>query len=295
VGIAYAQVWHTLASLDGQAILARILAARGQWQESFNRLEQALQMAKGKFSMGDIFLAIHLARLMLLHDELAQALHVMRLFDLENAATEIWYHLWEPLQLLFYRAQIAASGGTPAEAEAVAAIEGLAALIEKAAHRERLTHQIEALILLAYAQEQAGQPAAAAKSLSRALTLGARSGYLRVFADEGKRLLRLLEDHRARLKAPPAYREQLLHVLRQESGRRAPSQKASLAGLTSLTRRELDILSLMAAGRSNQEIADERVLALNTVKKHVANILGKMGVSNRTQAVMLARQLGWLK
>ena len=51
---------------------------------------------------------------------------------------------------------------------------------------------------------------------------------------------------------------------------------------------------LLADGKSNQEIADELVLALNTVKKHVANILGKLGVSNRTQAVMAAKERDWL-
>ncbi len=42
-------------------------------------------------------------------------------------------------------------------------------------------------------------------------------------------------------------------------------------------------------------IAEERVLTLNTVKKHVGNILSKMGVANRTQAVMLAKKLGWIE
>jgi ATP/maltotriose-dependent transcriptional regulator MalT len=151
---------HTF--LHGQAILARILAVRGQCQESFNHLEQALQVAKGEFSMGDIFLVMHLARLMLLHGDVAPALYLMRLFDLEKAATEMWYHLWEPLQLLFFRAQIVAGGSAPAAAEAEAAIEGLTTLMEKAARRRRLTHRIEALVLMAYAQEQDGKPTAAA-------------------------------------------------------------------------------------------------------------------------------------
>jgi DNA-binding NarL/FixJ family response regulator len=51
----------------------------------------------------------------------------------------------------------------------------------------------------------------------------------------------------------------------------------------------------LAAGKSNQEIAAERVLTLNTVKKHVANILSKLNVANRTQAVVLARKLGWIE
>jgi LuxR family maltose regulon positive regulatory protein len=69
---------------------------------------------------------------------------------------------------------------------------------------------------------------------------------------------------------------------------------SSSDGLIPLTRRELDILQLLAAGKSNQEIAENRVVTLNTVKKHVGNILSKMGVANRTQAVMLAKKLGWI-
>jgi DNA-binding NarL/FixJ family response regulator len=65
-------------------------------------------------------------------------------------------------------------------------------------------------------------------------------------------------------------------------------------GLISPTRRELDVLRLLADGKSNQEIADELVLALNTVKKHVGNILDKLGVANRTQAVMVAKENGWI-
>ena len=62
-----------------------------------------------------------------------------------------------------------------------------------------------------------------------------------------------------------------------------------------MTRRELDILQLLAAGKSNQEIAEERVLTVNTVKKHVTNILQKLGVANRTQAVILAKKQGWME
>jgi LuxR family maltose regulon positive regulatory protein len=59
-----------------------------------------------------------------------------------------------------------------------------------------------------------------------------------------------------------------------------------------LTGRELEVLRLLAAGRSNQRIARELVVALDTVKKHVTHVLGKLGVANRTEAVARARQLG---
>jgi ATP/maltotriose-dependent transcriptional regulator MalT len=55
-----------------------------------------------------------------------------------------------------------------------------------------------------------------------------------------------------------------------------------------LTEREMQVLGLMAAGSSNQEIADEGVVVLGTVKKHVGHILDKLGAANRNQAVARA-------
>ncbi|MBU9721926.1 MULTISPECIES: response regulator [Bacillaceae] len=55
-----------------------------------------------------------------------------------------------------------------------------------------------------------------------------------------------------------------------------------------LTEREMDVLRLMAEGKANQEIADELFIALKTVKVHVSNILGKLEVHDRTQAVIYA-------
>jgi ATP/maltotriose-dependent transcriptional regulator MalT len=52
------------------------------------------------------------------------------------------------------------------------------------------------------------------------------------------------------------------------------------------------VLSLIAQGKSNQEIAEELFLALNTVKRHAYNIYAKLDVKKRTQAVSKARQLG---
>ena len=52
------------------------------------------------------------------------------------------------------------------------------------------------------------------------------------------------------------------------------------------------VLGLIAAGRSNQRIAHDLVAALDTVKKHVTHVLGKLGAANRTEAAARARQLG---
>ena len=69
----------------------------------------------------------------------------------------------------------------------------------------------------------------------------------------------------------------------------APPERADL--LATKTGRELEVLRMLAAGRPNQAIARELVVTLDTVKKHVSHVLGKLGAANRTEAVARAREL----
>jgi DNA-binding NarL/FixJ family response regulator len=59
-----------------------------------------------------------------------------------------------------------------------------------------------------------------------------------------------------------------------------------------LTAREVEVLQLVARGASNQAIADRLIISLHTAKRHVANILQKLGAGSRTEAAALARDLG---
>lgn len=61
---------------------------------------------------------------------------------------------------------------------------------------------------------------------------------------------------------------------------------------TSLSPREIEVLTLVAAGRSNREIGKELFLSETTVKSHLVHIFGKLGVKSRTSAVARARELG---
>ncbi|MGD8398902.1 MAG: response regulator transcription factor, partial [Anaerolineae bacterium] len=61
-----------------------------------------------------------------------------------------------------------------------------------------------------------------------------------------------------------------------------------------LSKRELEVLRLIAAGLTNRQIADEMVIAVSTVKSHTHSIYGKLGVKNRTQAIAQARALDLL-
>jgi LuxR family transcriptional regulator, maltose regulon positive regulatory protein len=82
--------------------------------------------------------------------------------------------------------------------------------------------------------------------------------------------------------------------MRGSRGRHDPA-RAGPAGPESvelLTDRELQVLDLLAAGRPDQQIADELVVAPETVKEHVSQSLAKLGAANRTQAVARGRELG---
>jgi LuxR family maltose regulon positive regulatory protein len=72
----------------------------------------------------------------------------------------------------------------------------------------------------------------------------------------------------------------------------SPARQASAFSsvpAVSLTRREQEVLRLLAAGASNQDIAHTLVISLDTVKKHVSNLLGKLDATSRTQAIAQAR------
>ena len=73
-----------------------------------------------------------------------------------------------------------------------------------------------------------------------------------------------------------------------DAGQATPAQPGLVDPLTG---RELEVLGMLAAGRPNQAIADELVITLDTVKKHVGHMLGKLGAANRTEAVARAREL----
>jgi LuxR family transcriptional regulator, maltose regulon positive regulatory protein len=95
------------------------------------------------------------------------------------------------------------------------------------------------------------------------------------------------------LRHPPDYLAALLRACGQADAAPPRSRATAPPGLAEpLTGREVEVLRLLAAGKSNQPIAHDLVVALATVKKHVTHILGKLGAANRTEATARARQLG---
>ena len=108
----------------------------------------------------------------------------------------------------------------------------------------------------------------------KALRAGAR-GYLLKDASADELLAAIRDIHEGRTQRAPAVAARLV------AGVSNPAPEA-------LTARELEVLTLLGQGRSNGEIADSLTIAPRTVKVHVQNILGKLGASNRTEAVSIA-------
>jgi LuxR family maltose regulon positive regulatory protein len=164
-------------------------------------------------------------------------------------------------------------------------------LAEKKGYQRRI---IELLVLKALARQQQGQVDQALLSIGKALSLAEPEGYQRTFVDEGEPMARLLYQAVAR-KISPVYAGRLLEVLSEESQGVESSRKSLADGLIeTLSERELEVLHLIAEGLSNGEITARLYISLSTVKGHAANIFGKLGVRNRTQAVARARSLGLL-
>lgn len=90
---------------------------------------------------------------------------------------------------------------------------------------------------------------------------------------------------------PPDLAGHLLEEFRRVSRQIPPELNEDFV---SLTRREKEVLSYVAAGRTDKEIADQLTISLHTVKSHMRNILAKLQVENRRQAARLAKHKGWV-
>ena len=161
-------------------------------------------------------------------------------------------------------------------------------MLQKAESTNRTKRVIEVLILQALIYQVRGEVDQALRVFERAVLLARPEGYVRTFLDEGEGIAELLHLAKAR-RIETDYVTALLAAVGEVAGE-SPSPDHPLTGPLSV--REVEVLKLIEAGCSNQEIADKLVISIATVKRHISNIYAKFGVQSRTQAVSVGRELG---
>jgi LuxR family maltose regulon positive regulatory protein len=167
----------------------------------------------------------------------------------------------------------------------------LKGLIESATENDRFGRVIEMKILQSLAHQARGDSTEALTALGSALFMAEPEGYVRLFVDEGRPMKELFQKAIADGVAVDYVSRLLSRFDRERKYIDTIKDPQKSTPVEPLSRRELEVLGLLAKGSTNQEIAEELVIAVTTAKKHVSNIIGKLGVTNRTQAVTRAREL----
>ena len=176
------------------------------------------------------------------------------------------------------------------------ALEIIEPMLEVFNEKGHIRRVIEILGLKALALQQQENISSALDALNQALTLAKPEGYRRTFLDEGEPMAQLLYAAAAE-GMHPTYTGSLLAAYSEEAPITDPSAQvldASEKLIEPLSPREIEVLTLIAEGKSNQEIGQQLHISLSTVKGHSSQIYAKLNVNNRVQAVKKARSLGLL-
>jgi LuxR family transcriptional regulator, maltose regulon positive regulatory protein len=283
---------YTMPLAAGLATLAWIRQAGGDAAGALDAMDEAVQATPGPPGLLNPIPARR-ARLLVAQGDLGGAARWTK----ENGlgANDEPDYAREPGHLALARVLLALDRPGPA----LALLDRMHAT---AAAQARVGSLIEIGALRALGLASSGEETAAVAALAQALTLACPQGYVRVFADEGPPMGALLARLIAAQRSGGAVAEVPLGCLARLQRALGAQDAAPGAGrggakavpglVEQLTSRELEVLEMLAAGRSNQAIAGELVVTLDTVKKHVSHVLGKLGAANRTEAVTRARELG---
>ncbi len=170
---------------------------------------------------------------------------------------------------------------------------------------QRLHSRVEVLNLLALLAYQNNQDLSAFRFMDEALTIGMQQGYVRSFLDELPPMAQMLRAYTKSRRNPTgddllgerkAFASGLLKQMREDllmtaqTSAEIPRERSEKI-LEQLTAQERKVLELIAQAASNQEISEKLGIGLRTVKAHTANIYGKLGIKNRSQCIMLVREL----
>jgi LuxR family transcriptional regulator, maltose regulon positive regulatory protein len=274
----------------GQATLAMIHQAKCQQVDAIIAMQRAIR-ATHQMDIARIttLTSAYQARIWLVQNNLKEAQAWAQ--EYRQVGLTEYLREFEDLTLAWV---FLACGKVP---EALALLDLMLISAQKAGRNGRLI-DIQALRALAFHALRKNDEAMIA--LTHALDLGSEEGYVRVFVDRGQPMVDLLNlaDRQLR-KVHRGYLALLLSsftgVTRYESNLAVPPGSEQILRLVEpLSEREVAVLRCLAEGLTSPQIAQKLFVSTNTVRTHLNNIYGKLGVHNRTQAILKARALGLL-
>jgi LuxR family maltose regulon positive regulatory protein len=282
-------------AIIGYTTFAHLQQARGETSEAHATLGALMHMAHEQhFTINWVMqITAALAQFELARGDLHTALRWMDENGLSISDTDLLYPR-EQEYLALARVSIAQGRKDPSGPFLPDALHLLDHLLQDAESKARMGSALEILILQSLALDVLGKRKEALASLERALTLAAPEGYIRLFVDEGAPMLALLRETSKRAILPNYVATLLAAFGEPISSLAAPHASRTSALVEPLTEREREVLRLLLEGASNREIARRLILSINTVKRHIYNICGKLGVHSRTQAIAKARTLNLL-
>jgi LuxR family maltose regulon positive regulatory protein len=273
------------AKLAGYLLEGRIALAEGRSEEAKQRLEQVRPIIEQMpYSSWTARFQRFQLELWLAQDRIRPAVmwanEMLKNGDLENRPESESARLAVTQALLLSR-----------DSKTISQLRSyLDELLQLSRQQNRKGIQIESYALQSLVDWVLIDRSHAMENLEKALRLAEPEGYIQLFVNLGLSMGTLLQEADAR-NVLPDYVETILSAFSENSYLLGSVQGELPEQLTS---REQEVLNLIAAGLTNQEIAAELIISPETVKKHASSVYQKLGVNNRTEAASKARDLNLL-
>ena len=311
-GIALSKAWlPMLYELDAHLHLAHLLESQGDYRAADEEFQLARELAeKSAGNLDDTVIELREAQYALQRGDIELALNwAQRNHLLDRDPSEYSHSLpfsfAATVYLLHARLFLQMGMREKDSRYFVQAIDLLEGILPKFEDMKYILSLIEGLWLLALLYQETGNSSSMIACIQKALALAEPEKIRQIFLDEGLPSARLFTHYLAYQKKNKAaaslptrafVTDLLFRLTGKETTENLEEEHPATQGTAYelLTQRELEVIRLAAGGRSNQEIALELHLSINTVKRHLNNIFMKLGASTRTQAIALAHQQGLL-
>lgn len=285
--------------ISGHVLLSRIAGGRGDFDQAFQLISE-LEHLGYRLELPRVLASVKLERARL---ALARGAINAAWTEIDAAADSV---LWERVA----RSSMVANDVDTYEigklrwmiraGKSSEALPLVAAQLAAAERDQRVRRVLKLRIMNAEALHGVGQHRAAIHAIGVALALAGKEGFVRTFIDEGVVVAGLIREWGS-LNPPATSRE---HEVPRDFFERLSTAIGPASGPAptpaerplpeALTRKELEVLTLVADGLSNQAVADSLFLSEATVRTHLRNIHAKLGVRSRVQAIAVARRHGLL-